>query len=129
MQEETLTPFNKVSEKEYQIKIDGKYRTINCSFGKTKLLFSAFISNGGIIDVTTGQVQTDIISLISSFGEVGDILLSEYDHEGKLVTQGNCSVLTTSEVVNLFLLSTSIVEGFTRELGNLQKAQTPTPEN
>ena len=124
MSEETVKPFRKVSEKEYQILLDNKWKDIHCPFALTEKIFHAFISNGGVIDPTTGQVQTDIISLVTSFKEVGNLLLSEYDLEGKLVKEGNCTSLCTSEVVSLFLLASHIVESFMLELGNLQKAQT-----
>ena len=120
MQEETVQPFVKVSEKEYQIKINGKYHTINCPFAKTEKLFKIFIMNGGVIDIQSGEVQTDLLTLISSFKEVGDLLLTEFSQDGALLTSGSCSDLTASEVINLFLLATSILESFTEILAQIK---------
>lgn len=123
---EGTKPFKKVSATEYEIIIGGKTKLVNIPFGKTEKIFSCFISSGGIIN-EQGEVTTDIISLISSFKSVGDTLLTEYSDVGKVVEEGNCSNLSTAEVVALFQLATEVVENFIRELSILQKAAVPNP--
>lgn len=121
--------YRKISSTEYEVQVKGRTQVINVPFGKTEAVFKAFISNGGIIDPITGLVQTDIMSLISSFTDVGNTLLTEYDETGKVVTPGNCSSLETSEVVALFKLATEIVEGFIETLTQIQpKKQKESPE-
>lgn len=125
-------PFVKISPTEYQISIDGKLRTIKTSFGLNELLFREFILGGGIINVDTGEVTTDIITLISSFQPVGNILLTEYDDYGKVVTYGSCHGLVTQDVVSLFLLASELIMVFTKELEalkNLQLQLTPNEED
>lgn len=120
-------PFKKISEIEYEVQINGRTKLIKVPFEKVSLLFRAFISNGGIIDPTTGQVQTDIISLISSFKEVGDILLTEYDDYGKVIEAGNCGNLGTTEVIALFQLATSQIESFIASLTGLRTQTAEAP--
>lgn len=120
---EEATPFKKISEIEYEVQVGGRTKLIRVPFGKTEALFRDFISNGGIIDPVTGQVQTDILSLISSFKDVGNTLLTEFDDNGKVVTEGNCSTLGTTEVIALFQLATHVIENFIKGLTAIQKSQ------
>lgn len=120
-------PFKKVSPTEYEIVIGGKTKLINVPFGKTEKIFACFISAGGIIN-EYGEVTTDILSLISSFKSVGDTLLTEFDDAGKVVTEGNCNLLSSVEVISLFQLATEVVENFIKELATLQKPTVPSPE-
>lgn len=115
-------PYKKISEIEYEVQANGRTKSIKIPFEKVSMLFRSFIANGGIIDPTTGQVQTDIISLITSFRDVGDILLSEYDDMGKLVEQGNCSQLDSREVIGLFVLASDQIANFILELTEMQKS-------
>lgn len=128
MQEETPKAFKKVSETEYEITLNGRTKTIQVPFEKVSQVFKCFISNGGIIDPETGTVQTDIISLISSFKEVGNTLLTTHDETGKVLEEGNCANLSTADVIALFTLATTVVEDFIKELTTLQKTpQTLVP--
>ena len=121
-------PFKKISNIEYEVQINGRTKAIKVPFGKVEKVFSAFISNGGIIDPQTGQVQTDILSLISSFKDVGNTLLTEYDDAGKVVEEGNCTNLGALEVIGLFLLATAVIEDFIKGLTALQKKAPTVPE-
>lgn len=123
---ETL-PFRKVSPTEYEMVIGGRTKLIKVSFGKTEILFKDFISKGGIVNPETGEVETDIISLISSFKDVGNTLLTEYDDYGKVTEAGNCGSLATTEVIALFSLATHVIEDFIKGLAAIQKAKTPAP--
>jgi hypothetical protein len=116
--------FRKISNKEYEIQIDGRTRTIFVPFGKTEMIFREFVSSGGVIDPTTGEVQNDILSLISSFGNVGNVLLTEFDETGKLVKEGNCFNLASEELVDLFQLATSVIENFIKTLTQMKEAST-----
>lgn len=118
--------YRKVGSIEYEVQLGGRTKTILVPFGKTEAVFKAFISNGGVIDPETGQMQTDILSLISSFKDVGNVLLTEYDENGKVVTEGNCLNLETNEVVSLFKLATEIVEGFIKTLTQMENQVVPT---
>jgi hypothetical protein len=121
-------PYVKLSETEYEIKIKGKTKLIEVPFGKVEKVFHAFISNGGIIDPETGQVQTDILSLISSFKDVGNILLTTFDENGQVTEPGNCSTLGTAEVIGLFQMATEVVETFIKGLTAMQTAQNQKQE-
>lgn len=114
--------FKKVSNKEYEIQIDGRTHTIRVPFGKTELIFREFISSGGMIDPTTGAVQTDLISLISSFHSVGDVLLTEFDETGKVTKEGNCFDLETEDLIVLFQLATEVIENFIKGLTAMRTA-------
>lgn len=124
---EEVKAYRKLNELEYEVQVAGKTKLITVPFEKVSLLFKDFISNGGIIDAETGQVQTDIISLISSFKDVGNTLLTEFDEKGKVVEEGNCAILSTTEVIGLFQLATSVIENFIKELTLLQKIAEATP--
>lgn len=112
--------YRKVGSIEYEIQVGGKTKSIMIPFGKTEAVFKAFISNGGVVNPETGQVTNDILSLISSFKDVGNVLLTEYDENGKVVVEGNCSNMDTAEVVALFKLATEVVEGFIKTLTQIQ---------
>jgi len=118
-------PFKKISAIEYEVQVNGRTKSIKVPFGKVEKVFAAFISNGGIIDPITGQVQTDIISLISSFKDVGNTLLTEYDDKGTVVEEGSCASLDTMEVIALFQLATAVIEDFIKGLLTLQKTTQP----
>ncbi len=122
--------FKKITNKEYEVEINGRTKTIMVPFGKTELIFKEFISNGGVIDPITGEVQTDIISLISSFKSVGNILLTEYDEAGKITKEGNCVDLEAAEVITLFQVATKVIENFILELTAMQKTpEIPNPQS
>jgi len=113
-------PFRKVSPTEYEIQLEGRTRTIKVPFKVTEAVFQAFLASGGVINPETGEVQQDIIQLISSFRGVGDILLTERDDEGKVVKEGNCSNLSAEDVMSLFQLATHVVENFIKLLTQTQ---------
>jgi len=116
--------FKKITNKEYEIQLNGRTQTIFVPFAKTQALFKIFISNGGVVDPTTGEIQTDILTLIDSFQEVANLLLTEYDDLGKLVKEGNCASLESADVIALFQLASEVLSTFILELTSMQK----TPE-
>lgn len=118
-------PFKKISELEYEIQVAGRTKVIKAPFEKVSLVFKAFIANGGVIDPITGQVNTDILSLISSFKDVGNVLLTEYGEDGKVIEEGSCSCLATKEVIALFTLATHLIQDFMKEMSEMQTAQAP----
>lgn len=120
---EETKPFKKLSDLEYEIQVNGRTKLIKAPFEKVSLVFKAFIDNGGVIDITTGQVNTDIISLISSFKDVGNVLLTSYGETGEITEEGNCSNLATKEVIALFQLATHLIQDFIVELTAMQKSQ------
>jgi hypothetical protein len=121
-------PFVKVTPTEYRITIAGEPRTIKTSFGLNELLFREFITGGGLINPTTGEITQDIMALISSFRPVGDILLTEFDDYGKVVVQGSTFTLGTSDLINLFMLASELIMLFIAELERLKEMQTsPVP--
>ena len=123
----TQEAFVKVSETEYQVMLKGKYVTISTPFEKVSQIFSLYISLGGVIDPTSGEVQTDIMTLVSSFKSVAILLLTEHDEEGKVTKEGNIAGMSTIDVINLFKLSTELIKGFTSVLETSLMTPTPTP--
>jgi hypothetical protein len=117
-------PFVKVSEVEYQVLLSGKYVSIATPFEKVSQIFNLYISLGGVIDPTTGEVQTDIITLVGSFKAVANLLLTQHDEEGKVVKEGNCASLATSDVITLFKLANELITVFTKAL---ETSLAPTP--
>lgn len=115
--------FKKINNIEYEIQIGGRTRTVKVPFGKTELLFKEFISSGGVIDPQTGAVQNDLISLISSFRSVGNILLTEFDEAGKVTEEGNCFHLESEDLLALFQLATSVIENFISGLTAMKTEQ------
>lgn len=109
-------PFVKVSEVEYQVLLGGKYVSISTPFEKVSQIFNLYISLGGVLDPATGEVQTDIITLVGSFKAVANLLLTQHDEEGKVVKEGNCAALATSDVITLFKLANELIMVFTKEL-------------
>lgn len=116
--------FKKISPTEYVIIIEGQPRTIKTSFGLNELLFKEYILGGGIIDIETGEVTTDVLTLISSFRPIGNILLTEYDEDGKVVSKGATFKLGTADLVNLFLLASELIMDFTKDLETAKRIQT-----
>lgn len=125
---EVEKPFIKISPTEYRITIAGEPRTIKTSFGLNELLFREFLQGGGLINPETGEITQDIMALISSFRPVGDVLLTEFDDYGKVVTRGATFNLSTPDLVNLFMLASELIMLFIPELERLKEIQTsPTP--
>jgi len=120
--------YRKISDKEYELQVNGRTKSILAPFGKVEKLFSAFIAGNGVID-ERGNVQTDIITLVSSFHSIGDIMLTEYCPEtGKVLVEGNCATLDHSEVIALFQVASEIISNFILSLSQISP-QTQTSEN
>lgn len=115
--------FKKISGTEYEIVLQGRTKSIFVPFAKTQKLFKVFIQNGGILD-EEGRIQTDIITLIDSFKDVADLLLTEHDENGHVVKEGNCANLDSADVIALFQLASEVLGNFIGELTAMQK----TPE-
>lgn len=116
-----VAPFRKINDKDYEVQIEGRTKAISVPFGKVEQVFAAFIANGGVIDPDTGEVTIDLLTLISSFKDVGNILLTEFDDAGAIITEGSCAKLSTLEVISLFQLATEVIENFIKGLAALQK--------
>lgn len=121
--------WEKISDKQYSIRLNNTLTDIFVPYAKADSLFRAFVSSGGVIS-EDGVVQNDIISLISNFSVVGNILLSTYGPRGEVLTEGDCSELSVGEVIEVFKVATDIVENFIKCIGEMQAApvQEETPE-
>lgn len=119
--------FKKISSKEYEIVLEGRTKTILIPHGKVEMLFKEFINSGGVIDPETGHVQNDILPLISSFKSVGNLMLTEFDEEGKVTKEGNCFSLESADVINLFKLASDVISDFIKGLTEMQTPETPNP--
>jgi len=117
--------FKKISSKEYEIVLEGRTKTVLIPHGKVEMLFKEFINSGGVIDPVTGQVQNDILSLIASFKSVGNLMLTEFDEEGKVTKEGNCFSLESTDVINLFKLASEVISDFIKGLTEMQTPETP----
>lgn len=120
-------PFKKVGPIEYEVQLNGRTKTLKVPFNTTQAIFSSFISSGGVINPVTGEVQQDILQLITSFKSVGDILLTEHDEDGKVLKEGNCSSLSAEDVIVLFQLASEIIQDFIQRL--TQMNQLPSQSN
>lgn len=115
--------WKKINEKKYQrMTADGEWVNIDVPYGKVELIFAEFIGLGGMIDGETGAVTTDVVTMISSLSSVGDLLLSEFDPQGELITKGSCKGLATSEVPVLFEIATDIIQNFIQVIATMKGA-------
>jgi len=114
--------FQKINDKKYSIRIDGNLTDIDVPYGKSQALFEAFVGSGGVID-SEGNVKNDVMSMVRSFGTVGDILLSKYGAKGAVVEQGDCSELSTGEAIELFQMASEIVSDFIQAITQAQSPQ------
>lgn len=121
-------PFKKVGPIEYEVVLSGRTKTLKVPFNTTQAIFNSFISSGGVVDPNTGEVQQDILQLITSFKEVGDILLTERDDDGKVEKVGNCSTLSAEDVIVLFQLASEIIQDFMQRLTQLTQSSQPSPQ-
>jgi len=119
--------FKKVGPIEYEVTLNGRTKTLKVPFNTTQAIFNSFIRSGGVVDPRTGEVQQDILQLITSFNEVGDILLTERDDEGKVVKEGNCATLSAEDVIILFQLASEIIQDFMQRLTQLAQQSQPSP--
>ena len=117
--------FKKVGPIEYEIQLSGRTKTLRVPFGLTEKIFKVFIEAGGIIDPVTGEVQQDVIQLICSFRSIGNILLTEFDENGKAVSEGDCDSLDSVDVITLFQLATEIITNFMQTLAQLNPQSQP----
>lgn len=122
-----VKPFKKVGPIEYEVTLNGRTKTLKVPFNTTQAIFNSFIRSGGVVDPRTGEVQQDILQLITSFNEVGDILLTERDDEGKVVKEGNCATLSAEDVIILFQLASEIIQDFMQRLTQLAQQSQPSP--
>lgn len=116
--------WTKVSEKLYQVQIDGKYVSIEVPYGKARKLFTEFVGNGGSFDE---EGTADIIALINQFGTVGDILLSKFGPKGEIVEEGDCHELSTAETIELFQVAGDIVSNFIEAISQAKAPQVAEP--
>jgi hypothetical protein len=100
-----------VSEKKYQIDIDGAYVDVLVPYAKVEKIVEAFFANGGMMS-EDGQMVTSVPTLIKNFGVLGDILRSEYDSKGVLTKDVGCRDLSASEVTALFEIASHLLETF-----------------
>jgi hypothetical protein len=100
-----------VSEKKYQIDIDGSYVDVLVPYAKVEKIVEAFFANGGMMS-EQGQMITSVPTLIKNFGVLGDILRSEYDSKGVMTKDVGCRDLSASEVTALFEVASDIIAGF-----------------
>lgn len=114
--------FRKVNDKLYQVELNGKYEDINVPYGKIEKLLASFFGEGGMLDAETGQVMTDLPSLIRNFREIGDILLSEYNAKGEVVVEKYCGDLAAADIVSLFLLAQELIQNFTSAISEMTGA-------
>lgn len=122
--------WKRITAKKYQRQTAaGEWLTVDMPYGKVELLFNEFIGEGGIISPLTGMIMTDITTLISKFGTVGAIVLTEYDAQGEVVTKGNCASLDPEEVPVLFEIATDVIENFTKAISTMRGLGTANLEN
>lgn len=112
--------WTKISEKQYRVEIAGELVDIKVPHAKTELLFTTFINKGGVMD-SSGKVLTDPITLITSFREVADILLTKYGAKGAVLEEGDSSELSTTEITELFEVATDCVENFLRVVAEMSE--------
>lgn len=111
--------WRKLSEKKYELVTDEGTIVIDMPYGKVEKIFIEFMGNNGVIDPTTGLVQTDLLSLIISFGSVGNTVLTKYDPEGNVLEEGNCKALTPSLVPSLFEIAKDVIENFIKVISGM----------
>lgn len=122
--------FKKISGTEYEIVLQGRTKTIIVPFAKVQKLFKIFVQGGGIIDAETGHIQTDILTLIDSFQDVANLILTEYDENGHVTKEGNCANLDSEDVISLFQLASEVLASFIKGLSAMQPTQeTPNLQN
>jgi hypothetical protein len=113
--------WKKINSKKYQVELDGEWTGLAVPFGKVEKIVEAFFGNGGVVDVETGTVLTSIPVLVRSFGELGDILLSDFDHAGEVKEKRSCRELSLEEVPQLFEVAVDVIQNFTAAVLNLQE--------
>jgi len=122
--------WKQLSDRKYQrLNAEGEWVTIDVPYGKIEMLLSEFLGKNGIIDPATGIVKTDLMTLISNFGTIGDIMLTEFDEQGKVKVPGNVKNLSMTEVPALFTMAVHIIETFINAVSSMQGAGMTAAEN
>jgi hypothetical protein len=116
--------WQKISDKQYRISLDGVLTDIFVPHAKTEKIFNQFISSGGLFD-EYGNVTTDPYTLTKNFTTVGDILLTTYGPKGSVIEEGDCSVLSSAEALELFKVASDIIKNFTLLMSDMVET---TPE-
>lgn len=112
--------YKKISDSEFQLEINNKYETIKMPFGKVEALLKCFAGNGGLIDPETGIVKTDLLTLVSQFGELGTIALSTFNEDGEMTEKRSCKGLSHKDVINLFMFIQDVIQGFIQAISETQ---------
>ena len=103
--------WQKINEKLYRITLNDELTDIKVPYAVVENVFTTFVTGGGIID-SDGKVQTDPILLITNFRKMADILLTKYSKTGEIEEAGNCSMLSATEIKELFEVSVDVLENF-----------------
>jgi hypothetical protein len=124
--------WKRISSKKYQVELDEGWRDIFVPYGKVEILLTAFSALGGQVG-EDGDLDVDMFTLVRSFGELGDILLTEYDNEGQVKEKGSCRDLSFEEIVPLFEIAKDVMENFTATISaqltaGMEEAPAPVPE-
>ena len=104
--------WKKINDKKYQRYTEDGYVNVDVPYAKVELVFTEFINNNGLIDVETGLVKTDILTLVRSFGTIGDILLTEFGPDGTIVKEGNARILGMGEIFPLYEIAVDVIQAF-----------------
>jgi hypothetical protein len=117
--------WSKINDKKYSIRINDELTDINTPYGKVEILFQSFVGAGGVIS-SEGIIQNDIISMISNFTKTGNILLSTYGPKGEVLVEGDCSQLSTKELIALFEVASDVVSSFIEVISAMNPAKEMT---
>lgn len=113
--------WKKITDKKYQrMTAEGEWVNIDMPYGKVELVFAEFIGGNGLIDAASGTVKTDLMTLIGSFGSVGNIILSEFDAQGNLVAKGNTKALDMTEIPALYQIAIDVIENFMQVISGIR---------
>lgn len=109
--------FTKISDKLYKVELDGVEKEIFVPFAKANQILTAFLESGAVNE----DLSINEFVLISSFERIANILLTEYDENGKLVKEGSCTGLSYSDTVKLIALGVDAFGNFSQALSLLSK--------
>lgn len=114
--------YQKINDKRYSIRLNGELKDIEVPYAKARSIFEAFVRAGGSFG-EDGAVQTELMTIIHSFGAVGDIVLSKFGPKGEVLDQGDCSELSVGEVASLFEMASEISGDFMDSISAIQKKE------
>jgi len=114
--------WKKVSNKKYQIEINGEFVSLDVPYAKVEKLVEAFFANGGMVS-ESGEVVTSVAVLIKNFGIMGDILRSKYDAKGTLIEDIGCRDLEYTEVTDLFEVASAVIGDFINVISGPAKTE------